>query len=102
LTAGVIVGTKTSAGTPSSAATWATANPALPPDATITPDSGSSPRSRAESTRLNMPRGLNEPVCCNCSSFSHTESEAVPMTGVRRTLPAIRAAADSTSIAYIS
>ena len=52
-------------GSPRAAATWATATPWLPPDAATTPAAGTS----AASTRLNAPRGLNEPACCSSSSL---------------------------------
>jgi hypothetical protein len=60
--------------------------PKLPPDAASTPLASIS----AVSIRLNAPRGLNDPVCCNSSSFnvilaSDAKAPAsMSNTGVRR------------------
>ena len=55
------------------------------------------------SRRLNAPRGLNDPVCCSCSSLRMIRAE-VPSapgstctTGVERTYPLVRSYAYSTS-----
>src|SRR3954451_506524 len=47
-----------------------------------------------------MPRDLNEPACCSCSSLrttAPTPVRSVERTGVRRTSPVMRVAAASTS-----
>ena len=98
--AGAASGTWISAGSARTVAAWATAAAWLPPDAAITPAAGTV----LARMRLNAPRGLNEPVCWNSSSF-RTRSRSEPegardpggSTGVTRTWPAIRSAAASTS-----
>ena len=60
------VGTKIFAGTPSRIAAYATAAPWLPPDAATTPVGGILRSSKF----VNAPRALNDPECCNSSSFS--------------------------------
>ena len=64
-TFGELDGRKISARWPSVRAACATASPKFPPDAAMTPTSGTS----EDSSLLNAPRGLNEPVCCVSSSF---------------------------------
>ena len=87
LTFGELEGTKISARWPSVRAAYATASPKFPPDAAMTPTSGTS----EDSSLLNAPRGLNEPVCCVSSSFNVTRASSPnapgpsSSTGVRRT-----------------
>ena len=67
----VISGTNTSTGRPRARPAKATAAPWLPPEA-ATRAAGQPARSASASTRLNAPRGLNEPACWSSSSFRVT------------------------------
>jgi 5-carboxymethyl-2-hydroxymuconic-semialdehyde dehydrogenase len=85
-------------------AAYATARPKFPPEAAITPAGGTSDAR----SLLNAPRGLNEPVCWVSSSLSvrrpgrPSAPSPSQSTGVRRTYPAIRSRAASTSARPIS
>src|SRR6266508_3209169 len=90
------------------APTWAAAQARAP--AWLPAETPTRPRSRASSgrvsSRFRAPRALNEPVFWTASSFTTTCAPVRPSrvaevrTGVRCTLPAIRAAADRTASAF--
>jgi hypothetical protein len=82
------VGTKILARMASRIAAYATAAPWFPPEAAATPTSGILRMSKF----ANAPRALNDPECCNSSSFSVIGNPASPKsppltvtTGVTRT-----------------
>src|SRR5450756_2994309 len=87
------VGTKILAGTPSRCAAWATATPWLPPEAATTPASGSSRSSRL----AKVPRVLNDPEHCSCSSLRQTVCAgcAVPVRSPRSTSPCLLYTSDA-------
>src|SRR5919108_1173456 len=90
------------------APTWAAAQARAP--AWLPAETPTRPRSSASSgrvsSRLRAPRALNEPVFWTASSLTTTRAPVRPSrvaevrTGVRCTLPAIRAAADRTASAF--